>query len=241
MDYKTFIDIASGEGKDTRENREMLADKFKSISESVECLHCLADPLHMADDALRNQALTGPICEFGCFRGGMTAKLSWVACLLDRRLIVFDTFCGLMEGARYETYEDVPAELGDFKRGQFSCPLEEVSQNVEKLGVLGVCDFVAGPIEKTLPPLGLHPSLVFIDVDVVGTAMEIVKHTWGKIQNRKLFTHEACIKGYMENICNEVWWWLHFQARPRPRLGSEEMGRGFGLPGSNCLNYFMKP
>jgi len=241
MDYETFVDLASGDGKNTKQTRQMLVERFREISESLECLHCPADPLHMADDALRNQHLTGPICEFGCFRGGMTSKLSWVASVLDRRLIVFDTFCGLMEGARYETYDSVPAELGDFKKGQFSCPIDEVKQNVGKLGVLGVCEFVAGPIEKTLPLLELRPSLVFIDVDVVGTAMEIVRHTWQAIENKRLFTHEACIKGYMENICNEVWWWLHFQSKPRPRLGSEEMGRTFGLPGSNCLDYFVKP
>jgi hypothetical protein len=241
MDYYLFVGLATGEGVDTKANREMLVDKFTKVSESVECLHCLADPLHIADDALRNQTLSGPICEFGCFRGGMTCKLSHVAQLLNRRMFVFDSFTGLRESAEYATYDGVPSELGEFKRGQFACRKEEVIENLRKHGVVERCELVEGPIEDTLPSQDIEPSLVFIDVDVAGTAMSVIQRMWGRIQNKKLFTHEACVKGYMEHVCNEVWWWLHFRMKQRPKLGSEELGRVFGLPGSNCLNYFVKP
>lgn len=240
MDYNYFIEAATGDGKDSKETRRLLADCFADVSTKIDCLHCPADPLHMADDALRNQSLDGPIVEFGCFQGGMSCKLSKVASILGRKMMIFDSFAGLRENDTYETFPTIPQMLGTFRKGQFACGRDVVEENLRLHGAHEVCELIEGPIEQTIQQAEIEPSLVFIDVDIVSTALCVIKKMWPRIQNRKLFTHEACIKGYMEQVCDKNWWWLFFRTEV-PRLGSEEWGTEFGLPGSVCLNYFLKP
>lgn len=240
MNYYEFICTASETGVDTKETRQQLLRLFHHIHDNVECAHCVADPLHISHDLLTNQHLTGPILEMGCFKGGMTCKLSHVAALLGRKLCVFDTFEGLPETAHYRTSEFVPKELGRFEKGQFACSLEDVKANVSTYGRLDCCEFYPGRIEDTLPYFADNPSLVFIDVDLVPTAQFIIRQLWHRIQNNKLFTHEGCIEEYMNNMRNQTWWTAYFRTE-RPQMGSEVLQTAFGLPGSNCLDYFIKP
>lgn len=238
MFYDEFIEMASGHGLDTKDNRAFLCARYKVVTNSVDCMHCLSDPLHISHEALCSQDLDGPIFEFGCYMGGMTAKLSVLAHLLGRQLKVFDTFAGLPYSRTYSTHQNVPAELGDFRMGQFSCPIEQVKRNVRHFGRIDRCTFIEGLIEETLPVVDERPSLVFIDVDLHETAMFVVAKLWRRIQNDKLFTHEACISGYMEKILDPKFW-SSIGCRV-PSTGTAEHGLEFGLPGSNCLTYLVK-
>jgi hypothetical protein len=239
MNYKEFVQASSNHGVDTNEIRQKLIEVFEDIHIKVKCLHCQSDPLHIAHELLTNQQLTGPVLEFGCYKGGMTCKLSHVVSLLGRKLHVFDSFTGLIETVKYKTFPDVPAELGEFEKGQFACPLEEVQTNVLKFGKIDYCKFHQGIIQETLSHFKENPSLVFIDVDSVSTAQYIIRQLWNRIENTKVFTHEGCIQEYMNNMKNSVWWNAYLKTE-RPQTGSEVLQRPFGLPNSNCLDYFIK-
>lgn len=238
MDREQFIDLASGDGVDTCDNRAYLAARFSVINETVQCLHCPSDPLHLSHEALRTQHLDGPIFEFGCYRGGMTAKLSVLAHLLGRRLVAFDSFAGLPNSHVYETFDGVPEELGRFSIGQFSCGAELVRRHVQMFGRIEPCTFVEGLIEDTLPLVDERPSLVFVDVDLHETALFVIEKVWGRMQNERLFTHEACISGYMERMLDPEFW--SGIGCPVPLTGTAEHGLEFGLPGSKCLTYLVR-
>lgn len=237
MNEKQFVDLATGLGPDSRELRISLLNTFKRIHEKVKCLHCPADAYHLADDALSNWSVLGPIVEFGCFEGGMTCKLSHVAAAVGKDLFVFDGFSGLPESAQYRAYAGIPAELGSFSKGQFLCETGKFHANVEAFGRKDVIKVIPGVIEDTIQSFEGNPSLVFIDVDLVPTARAIIKKMWPLMRNSKMFTHEACLLDYMEGILDSRWWMKELGRVP-PQIGRSG-DKGFGLSLSACLNYLL--
>lgn len=238
MDQNIFISNASNNGVDTTKNREILVDKFKIIHESVDCAHWEADAYHMANHILLNHTISGPIVEFGCFKGGMSAKLSLVAELIDRQYIIFDTFEGLPSNAIYKMWDESVADAV-LKKNDYAASFEEVVQNINDFGSLKSCRFVKGLIEHTLPDFDENPSFVFIDVDIVETAQFIIKHLWHKLQGHLLYTHESCIKDYMNRIMDENWWHKNLECDP-PQLGSALFNSGYSLENSACLDCLIK-
>lgn len=238
MDKNAFINQATNMGADTKENRELLGENFEKIHGNVECAHCIADPYHMADYLLNNQNIDGPIVEFGCFKGGMSAKLSLVAKLLNKKYIIFDSFEGLQAAATYELWEEYNTSA-HFKKNDYAGTFEEVTQNISKYGSLESCEFVRGIIEDTLPNFKENPCFIFVDVDIIETAQFIIKNMWHRLKSKWLFTHESCIKDYVHAIMNENWWQENLSMKP-PMLGSSLFQTGHALKNSGCLDCLIK-
>lgn len=237
MNERQFVELATEEGPDERGLRLSLVETFKIIHEKVKCLHCPWDAYHLADDALSNWSVPGPIAEFGCFEGGMTCKLSHVAAALGKQICVFDGFSGLPDDAQYTVYEGLPPELGSFSKGQFSCELGRFHENVSRHGRPDALRVHAGPIDETIDSLTDDPSLVFIDVDLIPTARLIIKKMWPRMRNCKMFTHEACLVDYMDAILDSTWWRSEMGRSP-PQTGHSG-DKGFGLSLSVCLNFLL--
>lgn len=232
-----FVQMASGTGPDTRENRSLLLEKFDQVHENVECAHGVNDALHMAHYCLANQKFPGPLTEFGCYKGGMSCKLSHVAKLLNKKYVIFDTFEGLPSEAIYKFHDD--RDTVEFRKGQYCGEYEEVSENLKKYGAFEYCALIKGKIEDTLPKYQLRPSHVFVDVDIIETALFVIKNMWPLITGPWLFTHEACISEYMQALMNPDWWQENFGTKP-PLFGHQLYGFRFGLHGARCLNCLIK-
>ena len=95
--YGYFRERFINNGKDKVANesvRENLVRKFERIDQEVPIASSPTDGLFLAEMLLNMQA-DGDIVEFGCYAGGSSAKLSLITKLLNRKLIVFDSFEGL--------------------------------------------------------------------------------------------------------------------------------------------------
>ncbi len=242
MNTELFISRFTNYGLDTEEYRKKTAEKFAYIHNNIDCKHDLADAFYIADYILRYKDSPGVIVEFGCYAGGMTAKLSLLASDLGKKYYIFDSFMGLPQTAVYQTYEPAWSHLGNFKQGEFASTLEKTKENIEKYGSVDCCVFVPGWIEINLSGFKEQVMCCFIDVDIIETAKDIIKHVWPKITTFGLFTHEACIKDYMQAVLNPNFWDINFNIEPPKCLSDfvEKPHKFHGLPAALCLDFIIK-
>lgn len=237
MTESEFIDKATNEGIDKTSIRTMLVSYFKSVEKQINCLHGIHDSFYIADYLLKNQNLSGDIVEFGCFQGGMSCKIAKIAQLLRKKYFIFDTFSGLNETVSYAAYDPKLSVLGEFKKGMFACKKDEVKNNIKKFGLEKNCVLIEGLIENTLQKYFNEYFCVFIDVDNASVAQFIIKSIWKTFKGPGIFTHEACLSGYMNIILDEKWWQENFGEEP-PKLGSNSEIPG--LPLAGCLDFLIK-
>lgn len=239
MTKDIFINLATGTGIDNREFRTSLCDLYESIQKNVDCAHGHPESYYMADFILRYQDVQGPLVEFGCYQGGMSCKLSYLAGLLGKEYIIFDTFDGLPEDADYRTFNPAAPFLGTFKKHQFSCSKEQVENNLLKYGNIFITKFHKGRIEDTLLNANINPSFVFIDVDIYSTAQFIIKNIWNKMTCPALFTNQSCLVDYMAEIMKPQFWLENLQEK-FPKMGHTYQNENYGLKNADCLNFLVK-
>lgn len=234
-----FVGLASGHGPDTEPLRRELVGYFESVNANVKCLHSSSDALYMAHEILATASRPGICAEFGCAAGGMAAKLSHVAARIGKQYFVFDTFEGLPYSADYEAYHPNVAKASLFREGMFRHGLDEVSENIDKHGRLDCCVFVKGRVEDTLRFLSQPVAFGFIDLDLAPSAREVIRAVWGRLTGNGIFTHEACVETYMEQIMDGAWW-IESLGRQPPNLMHQVQARPYGLNHSPCLDFLYK-
>jgi hypothetical protein len=121
--------------------------------------------LHIADQLYRlcKAGLTGPVCEFGCFKGFSTCCLSHVCFELGLKMEVFDSFAGLPEsGSSY------------YATGDFCGTLDEVAGNVEAFGKSELVTFNEGFFSESLRGRLLNPIIIWMDVDLRSSSRDVM-------------------------------------------------------------------
>jgi O-methyltransferase len=193
------------------------------------------------------KAVEGCVVECGTYAGGSTANLSLVCALVDRELVVFDSFAGLPDPDARDDVVVLGGGGGDgagYHAGQFSAALDLVRDNVERWGDLGVCRFHAGFFEDTMPAFSEPCVSVFIDVDLRGSAETCLRHLWPLLaEDGRFYTHEAQ-ELHMAALFFDHDWWRRTLTSPAPGLAGA--GNGLGLipgPGGYVseLGYTIKP
>jgi len=230
LDAGHFICRATGRGHDTRQFRSQIADRFIEIQESVECIHNPACGFHIAEGMLLAADVPGDVIECGSYKGGMSCKMSIVAELLGKRLVIADSFAGLPHSERFDHADG----SGWWSRGEFASEQSELEQNLTTFGAPQCCQIVAGWFAETLPRLQQRRwAFVFIDVDLVTSARTCILNLWPQLNGPRLYTHEACYQSYVDGILRPDWW--------RDRLGCsvpEIVGDG-GFSDVPCLAYLI--
>lgn len=234
MTEDEFINLATEKGPDKRNIRTSLAGYFHTVQKNLPCSHYVYDALYISHHILKTHHIPGDIAEFGCFEGGMSAKLAKVAQLTGKKYYIFDSFTGLPHEASYEVYEPEIKSLGEFTKNQYSCSRKKVQENLKWFKVEKQCILIEGLIENTLPNNIKPFHTIFIDVDLHDTAQFIIKNLWNHIQSPGIFTHEACLKGYMEHILNPEWWHENLKRKPPKFQGKP------GLQLAGCLDFLYK-
>ena len=219
--------------------RRMIWDQFLAIHDLIPCYHKKFE-LALVAEAILTTHVEGPVVEFGCYSGGSTAKLSIIAKHTGRRLYVFDSFEGLPEPRDNERCEqDTRCGYFEWKRGDYSCELDDVVENVRRYGELSVCEFVAGPFEQTLNEFDLEPCVVFEDVDLISSAETVILNCYPQLPKGAVFySHEAGFLNFVDHFFARPEFWLdHFGHHPPYLVG--------GLTGLSdfapALGYFIKP
>lgn len=232
----SFIKQAAG-GSDTSRSRLSLIRRFGRVHRHVFCAHQEAEALILADAILR-LGIEGPLVELGCYKGGSTAKLSFVARATSRRLYVFDSFSGLPAPKPSDAvHHAVSGRVKRYREGDYLGELDEVRANVARWGAPEVCEFVPGDFSTTLATFTVEPALIFMDVDLIESARTCLQLLWPLLRHGgRLFTHEAGVWTFVDGVLDPTWWHDTLKRCPPVLYGA---GYGFGPHAAN-LAYFKK-
>lgn len=161
----------------------LLVVKFAMNTRRLETLSRAREHVELAAAILRiPRRIEGDIVECGCYLGGSAVNLSRVCALVDRRLVICDSFEGLPEPGEHDrSHVNLHSGLTDeYYRGRFAASLEIVKGNIERYGNLEVCDFLAGFFAETLEHLDRRVAMAFLDVDLVDSLQPCLIALWPK-------------------------------------------------------------
>lgn len=131
-------------------------------------------------DAVLARPRPGVLVECGAYQGVSAAKLSHLAAMLGRELVVCDSFQGLPPNVEPHTRtyrgRDVRGALG---AGAYAGSLAEVQSTIARYGVPDVVRYLPGWFADTLPGWSYGPIAgVYLDVDLASSATTCLTHLW---------------------------------------------------------------
>lgn len=162
----------------------------------------------------------GIVVECGCWKGSSTINLSIACRLAGRELHIFDSFEGMP-----------PPEDGDpvaertFKHGYIpgilSGSLQEVTDNVRRLGDIDSCTFHPGWFKDTLPGFQGEIVMMYLDVDFHASLHDCVLNLWPALVNGGIaFIDEYVNLPYCALFFFEKYWRKYFSCNPPGLIGS---------------------
>jgi O-methyltransferase len=126
--------------------------------------------------------LKGCIVEAGCFKGGSSAKFSWLAKHTGRVLHIFDSFQGLPENQEAHGTGLFGYDLsGAFDTGEYCGTLEDVQHNMRKFGCANVCRYHKGWFEESLPEFQEEIAAAYLDVDLASSTRTCLKYIYPRL------------------------------------------------------------
>jgi O-methyltransferase len=208
--------------------RIRLVEAFEKIDREVPTFTSPTDGLFLAEAVLSLEA-EGTLVECGCFQGASTAKLSLLADVVGRQLLVFDSFAGLPQAAGDESrdHDLRQAQTPSWPSGAYAGGLDAVKANVERLGALSVCRFHPGWFADTLTGANLPHAvaLAFADVDLVSSVRDCLTALWPRLsEGGVFFSHDVTFLKVLRLFSDTVFW--------RDVLGTSPpivFGAGFGI------------
>lgn len=180
-----------------------------------------------------SQSTQGDVVECGCWKGGATVNLSLAAALTGRRLLVYDSFEGLPPPTPGDPVAQASFRDG-YVAGVFAGSLEEVSDNVRRLGAIEVCSFHKGWFQDTLPGHESAIVLAFLDVDYYASLHDCLINLWDHlVDGACLFMDEYRNMPYCSVFFSEKYWSRYFDCDPPGLVGigsGLQMGMFFNDP-----------
>ena len=193
----------------------MLIIKFYYISNAVDCPHSNIEMLLFARTVFHiSEKLGGVIVEAGSYKGGSTAKLSLIAKISGRKLVVFDSFQGLPENREVQTYTaDIRAfhhykkTTYVFPKGKYKGLLSEVRRNIHRYGSPELCFLKKGWFKNTMPKFHEKIAAVFLDVDLASSTRTCLKYLYPLLQpGGFLMSHDGHLTLVTEVFQNKDFW-----------------------------------
>ena len=126
---------------------------------------------------LHSHGVEGDLLECGAFKGYSSCCLSWVCSYLGRKLLVADSFEGLPEDPRQERYSP----------GEFKGSIEEVTENLTTLGVIGSAELIKGFFSESLVGFDRPLMALWVDVDLYNSTMDVLHNAWSSLDPRGAF------------------------------------------------------
>jgi predicted O-methyltransferase YrrM len=220
--------------------RAGIVRRFEEIHRHVPVASTTTDGLVLAE-ALLSMDAPGDIVECGCFAGASSAKLSIIARILGRKLIVCDSFEGLPAGGEVPVHarrrvEDVTES---WPAGDYSVGLAGVRRNIETYGEISVCSFVKGWFNQTLTDANLPSAIAaaFVDVDLHSSARDCLLGIWPRLADGGIFfSHDVAFITVLQHLLDKDLWLNELKSFPPIFFGA-----GFGVcDQSPHLGYMVK-
>jgi len=229
-------------GKKAKFNEKLryrIIEQFEYIDNNIPIMTTPTDGLFLAEAFLSMDA-EGAIIECGCYAGGSTAKLSLLAKILGKNLLIFDSFEGLPDVSRnHQRVYDTRRGASNWVSGKYNTNLEQVKANVKKYGDITNCSFYKGFFNKTLTESQLPGKIAcaFTDVDLVSSVKECLIAIWPRISEGGIyFSHDIAFNEVLQVFSDEDIWQKILKEFPPVIYGA-----GFGLCNSSPhLGFFVK-
>ncbi|MGE3509043.1 MAG: TylF/MycF/NovP-related O-methyltransferase [Vicinamibacterales bacterium] len=231
--------IRNGRNSPTDEStRRNIGARFEAVHAHVPSQSSATDALIVAEAAL-SIGSDGDFVECGCFAGAMTAKLSIVASVLRKQLVVFDSFEGFPVVHAHEAsdHHGRQTEACTWRTGGCRATLDEVSRNVTQFGDIVVCKFVQGWFDGTLTAANVPPriALAYTDVALPSSARTCLVRLWPFLANGgTYFSRDVALSKVLTELSDDALWKHELQC-DRPLM----FGAGFGLSDASPYLGFM--
>ena len=180
---------------------------FLLITGNVKCSHTQQEIITITGHLLKSLDNTmGCIVEAGSHKGGSTAKLSIVAGILNKKLVIFDSFEGIPDNK--EPHEkNIFGKQAKFSKGDYAGSLEEVKNNVKRLGNIKHCTFVKGWFENTMPAFKEPIAAIFLDVDLASSTRTCLKYLYPLLTSSGLlFSHDGHLPLVIDVFNDDTFW-----------------------------------
>lgn len=188
------------------------------VSSNVDSAHTQEEILEFIKAILSlPKHLHGVIVEAGCYKGSSTAKFSLAVKLVEKELVVFDSFQGIPEN--HELHDkSIFGGLVGFKRGAYCGTLDEVKNNVTRYGKIQCCRFIPGWFEETLPQFKEPVSAVYIDVDLASSTRTCLKYLYPLLETGGvLYSQDGHLPLVLE-VFNDDNFWLQEVRMKKPDI-----------------------
>lgn len=201
--------------------------RFFYIHMRVDCKHSNFEIVQIAQSILERPNVDGSIVEAGTYKGGASAKLSLVAKLTGRRLLLFDSFQGLPENDEFyniyekRTYSYDPTVKKTkygyvFSKGQYSSSLQELKKTIRLYGAPEVCVYHKGWFEKTMKNIDMPIAALFLDVDLASSTKTCLKYLYPLLEKGGvLYSHDGHL-GRVTDVYKDKSFWKKEVGSVRP-------------------------
>lgn len=191
---------------------------FLKISNYVDCPHTQVEIIAFVRAILSlDSSIPGCIVEAGCYKGGSTAKFSIPSHIINRSLIVFDSFKGLP--SHQESHKkNIFGKSVTFSPGEYKGSISEVRKNVERFGEIRACKFIEGWFDNTMPEFKEPIAAIYLDVDLVKSTSTCLKYLYPLLQNGGyLYSQDGHLPLVIELFNDESFWREEVKA-PKPTI-----------------------
>ena len=151
---------------------------------------------------------TGDLVECGCFKGSTSITLSIAAKIMEKKLIIYDSFEGLPTGEHSIKRKYPHLKLsGYYKKGMYSGSLDSVNKNIDKYGFIECVELRKGFFNKTLKSHKEKIDFLFLDVDLTSSTYSCIKYLWPLLNyDRYCMTDDACDLSVVNCWFDTAWW-----------------------------------
>jgi O-methyltransferase len=197
--------------------RLSLLRAFVRTTDHVRAYHTQAELLTVTDRILRLAGREGlTVVEAGAAKGASTAKLSLAVALAGGRLLVHDSFRGIPENT--EVHRSLDGRRVVFRAGAFTGRLASVQRTVAEHGAPGVCTFVKGWFEETLPRFEGPVDVALLDVDLLASTRVCLVHLYPRLRpGGALFTQDGHLEAIVA-LLGDPGFWRHEVGVEPPRI-----------------------
>ena len=168
------------------------------------------------------------IVECGSYKGASSISLSIFTKIVDRKLIIYDSFEGLPSDNDKIENRIYPylGLTGKYKKGMYSGSLETVKNNIKFYGELDYCIFRKGYFEESLKHHNENIDFLFLDVDLVESTSDCIKFLWNYLKDDSyVYTDDACDIDVVKFWFDKDWWKKNLNCEAPGYIGS-----GCGIP-----------
>ena len=121
----------------------------------------------------------GCVVEAGSFKGGSGAKFSIACKMVERKLVLFDSFEGIPDNIEPHKFTiDGRDYTNKFVEGSFCGTYDEVISNITKYGEISACEFVKGWFDETMPYFEEPICAIYMDVDLASSTKTCLKYLY---------------------------------------------------------------